>query len=85
MATTDLRGRHYARLGQLKAGDTLEADDGFPCIDPHAVLTVEKDEHGLFVECRGPEPRDANRCHHYLDGQLDGKTDALIGFYQRGS
>jgi hypothetical protein len=60
-----------ARLGGLKAGDTLFADDGFTCMRA-GVKAVQQDEHGLYVKCRDG--------HHYLDGQLkdDGTLSGLV-------
>jgi hypothetical protein len=60
----------YAKEADVKAGDKLVADDGFTCIEPFKTLTVEEDDHGLFVSCA--------EGHHYLDGQLE-DGDHYIG------
>lgn len=62
----DLQGRAYARVGDVKAGDRLEADGDFTCIRKGAVLTVEDAGDGLKVPCR-------HQGGHMLDGQIKGK------------
>lgn len=74
--TTDNDGRPYALVSQVKAGDVLEADDGFTCLDEGDRLTVEKDDDGsLFVRC--------SEGHHNLDGQIEGvlEKEHYIGLY----
>jgi hypothetical protein len=60
-----------ARLDDLKAGDTLFADDGFTCMQA-GVKTVREDEDGLYIPCADGS--------HYLDGQLreDGTLAGLV-------
>lgn len=90
--TKDADGRPYARLPELRAGDVLEADDGFPCIRPGARLVVQADVAGrLYVVCfglrgvpgsehfDGSEPDEIGP--HYLDGQADDGV-YLIGLYR---
>lgn len=57
------------KLSDLKAGDTIIADDGFTCM--HAgPKRVQSDDAGLYVKCR--EGR------HYLDGQ-ENEAGELVG------
>lgn len=75
MGGHDKAGRPYARLAALRPGDQVEADGGFDCIAAGQVLTVEADDGGdMFVRCSYGN-------FHYLDGQIDGGSDHLIGFY----
>src|SRR5581483_12175137 len=71
--TTDTDGKPWAKLSQVKAGDFLIADGGFPCIKQGARLQVQADGAGdLFVPCaEGP---------HLLDGQAD-DGETIIGLY----
>lgn len=63
----------FPRVGleDLKAGDTLFADDGFDCLEAGPVK-VEEDDGRLYVRCHAG-------CH-YLDGQTDdeGKLSGLV-------
>lgn len=69
----DKNGREYARLSQLKAGDRIEADNGFTCLGAGVHLVMEN-KTGLFVHC--------TRGMHYLFGQAAASDpDALVGFY----
>lgn len=63
---------NYAKENEIKAGDTVIADDGFTCIKDNARLKVNKDKKSeLYVKCG---------CgRHYLAGQLD-DGDTYIGF-----
>lgn len=65
-------------LVDLKPGDLLIADAGFPCIPKEAILIIRSDEHGLWVHCCGPDGDEPNS-EHYLDGQLN-ETGEVIGF-----
>jgi hypothetical protein len=72
------------KLTDLKAGDIVHVDDGFPCMD-EGHKTVYEDDHGLYVECRGGEEDDDGNPivlespeHHYLEGQED-EDGELIG------
>ena len=69
---TDLNGKKYLTVEQVKKGLHIECDDGFDCIKKNSVKIIESDENGeLYVPCK------AGR--HYLDGQLE--QDIFIGFY----
>jgi hypothetical protein len=68
----DVHGREYAKLSELKPGDRLEIDGGFPCIHRGRKRTVRRDEGGLFVGCLSGQ--------HYLDGQAD-DGEHLVGMY----
>lgn len=50
-----------ATLHNTKVGDKLTAF-GFTCVDDDAVVTVHKDDMGLYFPC--------SHGKHYLDGQL---------------
>lgn len=72
--TTDITGRPYAKLSELKPGDQLEADDGFTCLRDGDRMTVTKDHDGsLYVPCADGG--------HNLDGQAD-DGEHLIGLYR---
>jgi hypothetical protein len=60
--------RQFASVHEVKEGSILVADDGFTCLRNGEVLTVQKDEEGLYVPCCDGQ--------HYIDGQIsdDGKT-----------
>lgn len=62
------------RLSDVKPGDMVMCDDGFPCMPPGR-RRVEVSAHGLFVRC--------NEGHHYLSGQV-GDDGLLIGIYGAG-
>lgn len=68
----DTNGRHYAKLSTVKAGDTLETDQGFTC-RPRRRVTLEQGDHGLFFKCRSGE--------HYIDVQAD-DGEHLIGLHE---
>lgn len=59
----------YAKLSELKEGDTVFVDEDFICMGT-GKKTVYKDEGGLFIYCDEGE--------HYLDGQLN-EDDELVG------
>ena len=78
--------REFARVDDVKPGDTLIADDGFDCIQEGTHLIVQKDSEGtLYVPCKGGEGR------HYLQGQIGGPFGGLepethyVGFYKAES
>ena len=60
----------FAKVSEVKEGDSLIADNGFTCIHGEAVVQVFKDRDGLFVVC--------DEGKHYLDGQI--KEDYYLGF-----
>ncbi len=65
----DNQGRPYARLSEVKAGDTLEADDNGVCISAGTYTVMP----GLYIICR--------KGKHYLNGQLSTDGVHLIGLY----
>ncbi len=71
--TKDKQGRPYARLNDLKAGDTVTIDGDFTCLPPWSQHVVKSDDIGLYVECKEGE--------HHLAGQQDGPCDHLTGVY----
>jgi hypothetical protein len=82
MPLTDINGRPYARVQTVKAGDLVETDGDFTCMDEGKRQTVlaDKNRHGfkrLYVECRCPGGR------HYLCQQL-GDDGELVGLYRCG-
>lgn len=40
-------------VSDVKVGDKLVADGGFPCIEKGAILEVKSDDDGLYIECKG--------------------------------
>ncbi len=83
MATHDKNGREYAKLDDLKAGDVVELDGGFPC---HAAGTVQLfnfDRVGkvLFFWCNGPDGESKSPEKHFIDGQDDGDGHC-VGIYK---
>jgi hypothetical protein len=73
----DVNGRAYATVGATKAGDALEADDGFTCIGKGTRVVVSRDHEGLFVPCRHGQ--------HHLAGQVSTtgspKNPYYVGLY----
>lgn len=69
----DRLGREYAKLSHLHAGQCVEADEGFDCMDAGQRFTVFESSEGMFVCCRYGR--------HYLAGQAHDIRDSLIGFY----
>lgn len=75
-SSRDNAGVAWARVDAVKAGDRLQADDGFDCGINSQVLTVVADEDGLlFVPC--------NEGRHDLSGQIDATPEGEVytGFY----
>ena len=75
---TDISGRHYAALDELRDGQRVELDTGFDCLnhepDRPTTRTVLTDEKGkLYVVCQDGR--------HYLSGQLGEDRRSLIGVY----
>lgn len=82
MTTSDAMAlRPFPKLVDIKPGDILEADAGFPCIPNGARLVVQGDGHGLFIHCCGPDDEQDPMCHHYLDGQ-ENEDGECIGLYK---
>lgn len=72
--TTDVDGKPWAKLSELKPGDILIPDGGFTCMKEGARLTVGKNNAGeLFLPCRHKG--------HTLVGQAD-DGEHLIGLYR---
>lgn len=70
----DIKGRAYAAVAGVKAGDRLQADGDFTCIKANAVLTVKQDDDGLYVPCKDGG--------HHLDGQIN--DGHYVGFHPVG-
>lgn len=51
----------WATLAELKPDITVVVDSGFTCMPGWTRLSVERDDHGLYVPC--------SHGNHYLDGQ----------------
>jgi len=69
---TDLQGREYAKIKDVKEGNVLETDGHFTCMRKGEKNRVYKDPNNeLFLIC------DDGR--HYLDGQK--KDDYYLGMY----
>lgn len=67
---------NWSKLEDLKPGDKLKADGGFTCLKEGDIREVKLHECGsLYVDC-------ADGGKHFLEGQLDYKTDSgeVIGF-----
>jgi hypothetical protein len=63
-------GDAVTTIHDVQAGDNLQVDDGFTCMQAEDVRKVEADHDGkLFVRCTDGR--------HFLDGQIDGET--LVG------
>ncbi len=60
----------YAKVSDVKVGDTVVTDGGFTCMKQNERHIVQEDENGLFIPCE--------EGHHYIDGQLD-DGDVYIG------
>lgn len=71
--TTDISGKPWAKLSELKPGSILIPDDGFTCMKAGQPVAVARDSNGeLFVPCRGGG--------HTLCGQAD-DGEHLVGLY----
>lgn len=71
----DRFGNTYAKLSELKEGDTVALDTGFPCHKSGPVaLCVRGDKLGF----------DCDEGFHSLQGQLadEAEDDSLIGIYK---
>ena len=69
--THDKQGRPWAKLSELKPGDTIELDAGFSCahLGPREIV---KDARGFYFICA--------QGSHYLDGQAD-DGEHCVGVY----
>lgn len=72
MNTHDTKGRPWAKLSELKAGDKIELDSGFNCAGP-GPTEVHASDHGLYFEC--------SEGHHYLHDQAD-DGEHCVGVYK---
>lgn len=72
MPKTDVSGRAYATVAEIKSGDYLEADGDFTCIKAGAKLLVQQGALGLYVTCSDGK--------HYLDGQ-NNADGVYLGLY----
>lgn len=70
-AASDRNGRPWARLSELKEGQTIELDGGFTCHRAGQV-TLHSDPGGLYFECKDG--------HHYVIGQAD-DGEHCVGIY----
>lgn len=68
----DLQGREYL-TSSAKAGDWVETDGDFTCLEKGAILQIQGGYGGLWIPCR--EDR------HYLDGHLSEDGTHYIGLY----
>lgn len=66
------------KLSEVKPGDVLVADAGFPCIADGEYLPVRQDGGGLYVDCRAEGEERTPTGKHYLDSQVD-DSGILIG------
>lgn len=69
--THDRNGNPWAKLSEVKAGDTIVADGGFTCMEPGPKI-VRQAKHGLCINCVDGD--------HYLSGQAD-DGEHLVGLY----
>ena len=77
----DTRGRPYATVADLKAGDLVECDHGFTCgINGRKrrvyANTSRSKKNEFFIKC--------GEGNHYLAGQLDNDkgVDYYVGIYK---
>ena len=63
----------FVKAKDVKLGDMLIADDGFPCLNEGQVVEVkaEHEDGALYVECN-------EDCRHYINGELS--QGRFIGF-----
>jgi hypothetical protein len=59
----------YSKLFAIRAGDQMVTFHGFGCIAGNTVVTIERDEAGLYFQCA--EGR------HYLERQIDPEGQCL--------
>jgi len=69
--THDINGREWAKLSELRAGDTVELDGGFDC-HTAGVTILHEDSQGLFFGC--------GEGTHRIDGQAD-NGEHCVGIY----
>lgn len=73
MSTRDKSGRPWAKLSELKAGDVVETDSGFPCMTTGRYTVYEDRKGELTVSCLEGK--------HYLCGH-DPACDSIVGVYK---
>lgn len=59
------------KISDVNPGDFVKTDNGFTCMSEGEIKKVQKDNVGLFIECKEGK--------HYLDGQIDDDEETLIG------
>ena len=70
----DRDAREYVKQPDLNAGDKIQVDDDFDCMNGWSVKEVKDDENGLYLICS---------CgRHYIDGHGEFDDDTLIGIYK---
>lgn len=72
-ATKDIKGRHYAKLQELKVGDAIELDGGFTCAKAGTKIVKQNERGELYFPCKGGR--------HMLVGQADDGIHC-IGVYK---
>ena len=73
-----LREVKPAAKGELVAGTEVMVDDGFNCIEPYSIRTIEDSESGLYFSCACGK--------HMVDGQLEKDAEGVsryVGIYLR--
>jgi hypothetical protein len=68
----DKQGREYAKLSELKVGETIEVDRTFDGVEKYRL--VLEDSGRLWVL--------DNAGRHFLDGELMPDGDSLVGVYK---
>ncbi len=68
----DKQGREYARLSELKVGETIEVDKTFAGVEKYR--TILEDGGRLWVLC--------NEGQHFLDDEVMSDGDSLVGVYK---
>lgn len=85
--THDLKGRPYAKLKELKKGDKVTVDDGFPCLKEGVIRLVHRRKDGeLFIWCNGSAwERGTGKAvptSHSLNAHCQDDEDTLMGIYK---
>jgi hypothetical protein len=79
---SDPRGWAIIPVDEVKVGDVLIADGGFPCLRENQNCLVRYDtlqidgvvQDALYVTC--------DEGQHFLDGQLDDTGENYVGFWK---
>jgi hypothetical protein len=69
---TDVDGKPYAKLSELREEDIIAVDGGFDCIEAGPAVVHMDDDGRLFFCC--------NAGKHFLDGQCD-DGEHCVGVY----